>query len=92
MAVIHIPEAEAARDLGSLMKKVALGDEIIIDGTTSSARLVLEPKVRLRTVGEALAVLDALPGERAHMDADFARDIRSFRERHAGESLGQKWD
>jgi hypothetical protein len=91
MAVIHIPEEEAAKDLGSLMKKAALGDEILIEGTTENFRLVPD-RPRLRTGAEILERLAAIPGSPAVMDTDFANDIRNFRERHASESFGDKWD
>jgi hypothetical protein len=91
MAVIHIPEEEAAKDLSSLMKKVALGDEILIEGKMANFRL-LPDKPRLRTGAEILERLAAIPGPPAVMDEEFANDIRSFRERHAGESFGDKWD
>jgi hypothetical protein len=91
MAVIHIPEAEAGKDLGSLMKKAALGDEVLIEGATSYFRLVPDKPI-LRTGKEILERLAALPGPRPVMDADFAADVRNFRERHAGESFGDKWD
>jgi hypothetical protein len=91
MAVIHIPEEEAAKDLAGLMKKAALGDEILIEGSMANFRLVPDKPV-LRTGAEILKRLAAMPGPPAVMDPDFANDIRSFRERHAGESLGDKWD
>ncbi len=91
MAVIHIPEAEAAKDLGSLMKKVALGDEIVIDGASVSARLVPDKPV-LRTGAEIRKRLDAMSGPRSVMTPDFADDIRSFRERHPESLDGSKWD
>jgi len=91
MAVIHIPEEEAAKTLSDLIKRVRLGEEFVIDGSNSSARLVADIP-RGRTAAEMIAILDKLPGEREVMDEDFARDVRSFRERHSGESLGAKWE
>jgi hypothetical protein len=40
MAVIHIPEEEAAKTLGSLVTRAAQRDEIVINGPSPSAKLV----------------------------------------------------
>jgi hypothetical protein len=89
MAIVHIPEEEAAKDLKSLLVRVLRGENVVIDTSSASVRLVPEPKPR--TVAEALAILEQLPGERAEMDEDFARDVMNFRKRHP-ESLGSKWE
>jgi hypothetical protein len=92
MAVIHIPEAEAAKDLGSLMKKAALGDEIIIDGTTTSARLMPQQTSRLRTVGEALLILKER-GNIATGDPGFADDLQFVVDRmRSVPTLPSPWD
>jgi hypothetical protein len=88
MAVVHIPEEEAAKDLKSLLARALRGEDVVIDASSASVRLVPEPK--RRTAAEALAILKELPGERAEMDEDFARDVMNFRKRHP-ESLGSKW-
>ncbi|HEY5331772.1 MAG TPA: hypothetical protein VIJ79_17975 [Acidobacteriaceae bacterium] len=89
MAVLHIPEEEAAKDLKSLLARALRGEQVVIDASSASVRLVPEPKTR--TVAEALAILERLPGERAEMDEDFARDVMNFRKCHP-ESLGSKWE
>jgi antitoxin (DNA-binding transcriptional repressor) of toxin-antitoxin stability system len=91
MAVIHIPEEEAAKDLSGLMAKVARGDEIVIKGVSMSARLIPE-RPKGRTGKEMLEILANLPGERGIMDEDFAPDVRSFRERHREPLDSTKWD
>jgi hypothetical protein len=92
MAVIHIPEEEASKDLSALLKKVALGDEVVIDGAATSARLIQEKIPRGRTVAQMRAILESLPGERGYMDEDFARDVLNFRKRHPESLDGSKWD
>jgi len=92
MAVIHISEEEAAKNLGSLVTRAAQGDDIVIDGPTSSAKLVAHGRPKPRSGAEILAILESLPGERGVMDADFARDVRQFRENHPESLDGSKWD
>jgi hypothetical protein len=92
MAVIHISEEEAAKELGSLVKRVSQGDEFVIDGPTSSAKLVPNGPPTARTGAEIIAILEGLPGVRGVMDEDFARDIMDFRKRHPESLDGSKWD
>jgi len=92
MAVIHIPEEEAAKTLGSLVTRAAQGDEIVINGPSSSAKLVANGPIRSRTGAEILAMYDNLPGERGFMDEDFARDVMEFRKRHPEGLDSTRWD
>lgn len=92
MAVIHIPEEEAARDLKGLLARTQLGEDIVIDGPTASFRLIQTPPVRPRNGAEILELYRSLPGERGVMDEDFARDVRSFRQGHPESLDSSKWD
>jgi antitoxin (DNA-binding transcriptional repressor) of toxin-antitoxin stability system len=92
MAVIHIPEEEATKDLKALLARVAQGDEFVIDGATTSFRLVPSTPMKPRTGAEMLEILANLPGERGVMDEDFARDVRSFREGHPESLDSSRWD
>jgi hypothetical protein len=91
MSVIHIPEAEAAKDIGSVLERVGRGEEIVIDRAAASVRLLPESKFTPRTLKEMIAILESLPGQRGVVDADFAADARSFRERHP-EGLRNPWE
>jgi len=91
MAVIHIPEEEAARDLSSLLARVAEGDEIVIEGPHHSARLVFEESPKARSGTEILKILARLP-RRSPVDDEFAHDVMSFRERHSEPLDSSKWD
>ena len=92
MAVIHIPEEEAAKELGSLINRASRGDEFVIDGPTSSARLVSNGPHKARTGAEIIAILDSLPDVSGVMDDDFARDVMEFRKRHPESLDSSKWD
>jgi len=92
MAVIHIPEEEAAKDLGALLEKVALGDEIVIDGKSNSVRMVSDSPPKPRSGKEILAFFAKRGGERGVIDEDFAKDVASFREAHPESLDSTKWD
>ena len=92
MSVVHITEEEAAKNLGSLVTRASQGDEIVIAGPTSSARLISNGPLLGRTGAEIIAILDTLPDVRGVMDDDFARDVMDFRKRHPESLDGSKWD
>src|SRR5665213_2421656 len=77
MSVVHISEEEAVRDFAEVLSHIDEGKEVVIE--RKGSRLELVPKPRMRTVGEARAILASLPGERGVMDEEFARDVRNFR-------------
>jgi hypothetical protein len=92
MSVIHIPEEEAVKDPGSLVARASQGDEFVIDGPTSSARLVSNGPPKARTGAEIIAILDGLPDVSGVMDDDFARDVMEFRKRHPESLDATRWD
>jgi hypothetical protein len=80
MAVTHISEAEAARDLASVMSRVCSGEDIVIDGATASMGVRLTPFPR-RTISETIALAEESAkrlGYEPVMDADFAADMREI--------------
>jgi antitoxin (DNA-binding transcriptional repressor) of toxin-antitoxin stability system len=81
MPVIHITEAEAARDLPTILARVRAGEEIVIeaDGVPIAVMKVAEPKGR--KLSESIALAEAHAKERGHdvvMDADFAADLEEI--------------
>ncbi len=92
MAAIHIPEAEAAKDLRLVLARAEQGEEIVIDSPTASFRLSRATPIKPRSGAEILKAFASLPGERGVMDEDFARDVRSLRERHPESLDSSKWE
>ncbi len=95
MAIIHISEAEAARDFAGLMARVRKGAEVLIDNENSSpvsVRMAVEPRGRLLSESIALAEAHAKElGCEPVMDAEFAADV----ERRIGDCKprdGAAWD
>ncbi len=74
--VIHISEAEAARDFGKLLERVRAGAEVVIESDKLPIAVVrpAEPHVRLLSESLRLAREHASP---ATLDADFARDVEA---------------
>lgn len=82
MAVIHISEADAARDFAGLLAHVRAGAEIVIEKEASPAvvlRMAVEPRGRLLSESIALAEAHAKEmGFEPVMDADFAADLEEI--------------
>lgn len=82
MAVTHILETEATRDLAGLLARVRAGEEIVIERESSPAvvlRVADEPRGRL--LSESIALAEAHANELGYepsMDPDFAADLEEI--------------
>lgn len=86
MAVIHISEAEAARDLQSVLAKVRAGEEVCIDGTDDVIELAAKPRSRKqpfdlastqpRSISEIIEAMKANPSS-AKLDGGYAEHLES---------------
>lgn len=77
MAVIHISEEEAARDLTALIDKVRAGEQVRIDrGAESFAVVPVTPK-RTWTTEDAVRQSEAR-GNHVTLDDDFADDMEEI--------------
>lgn len=78
--VIHISEAEAARDFPGILARVRAGADIVIDGHEPIMVVRIEP-VRGRTLSESIALAkkhDEESGESPGLDPDFASDLEEI--------------
>jgi antitoxin (DNA-binding transcriptional repressor) of toxin-antitoxin stability system len=73
MATIHISEADAARDLSSLLARVRAGAEIVIESGSAPAAILRAAAPSRRSIEECIALLPEQSS--ATIDEDFARDI-----------------
>jgi hypothetical protein len=90
MAVVHIPEAEARKDLDAVLAMYDAGDEVIIDRVSGPVTLVGGVPRRPLTFAEAI---QRVPKRHLGViDQDFLRDAKSFRERHPESFDASKWD
>jgi antitoxin (DNA-binding transcriptional repressor) of toxin-antitoxin stability system len=82
MGTVHIPEAEAARDLPGLLARVRAGEEIVIVNESAPPvvlRVAAEPRGRLLSESIALATKHAEEsGHEPRMDPEFAADLEEI--------------
>ena len=90
--VIHISEAEAARDFAGLMARVRAGAEIIIESESGNlpVAVIHAPEPPRRTISECIALLPQ--DSTAIMDADFAKDVEAAVESHREPLEPPAWD
>ena len=91
MALIHISEAEAARDFSGLMARVRAGERVVIEDGSSPVA-ILEPVVTppVRRLSESLRLAREL-GSTATLDGAFADDLQAAVDSHR-ETLTITWD
>jgi antitoxin (DNA-binding transcriptional repressor) of toxin-antitoxin stability system len=81
MATIHIPEAEAARDLPALLARVRAGEEVVIVNETGPPVVLRVADPRGRLLSEAIELArkhaDEL-GYEPRMDPEFAADLEEI--------------
>jgi antitoxin (DNA-binding transcriptional repressor) of toxin-antitoxin stability system len=75
MAVIHISEAEAARDFAMLLEKVRGGAEIVIESGSLPVAVLRPPTPVSRSISECIALMSE--GSDATVDEDFAKDVEA---------------
>lgn len=92
MAVVHISEADAARDFPGLMARVRAGEEVVIENEASPAvtlRVVVERP--LRRLSESLRLAKEY-GSTVTIDEDFARDVAEAVAAHREPLNPPTWD
>jgi len=90
MAVIHISEAEAARNFAGLMARVRAGAEVVIENGTTPIAVMHTPLPPRRSIHECIALL---PEESAAtIDEDFAKDVQSAIDAHREPLDPPAWD
>jgi len=90
MAVIHISEADAARDLPSLLAKVRAGEEIRIDSGSETYALIRAGSDQPRKLSEVLASIKR-HAEETGLDDGFADDVESGMRLHRLEPRTDPW-
>jgi antitoxin (DNA-binding transcriptional repressor) of toxin-antitoxin stability system len=90
MAVVHITEAELARDVHAVLEKVRGGAEVIVEQNHQPVAVLRSAAPPRRTVSEALALMPK--DSTATMDEDFARDIAAAIESHREALEPPRWD
>lgn len=81
MAVIHISEADAARDLPGLLARVRAGAEIVIESDAHPAAVLRAAEPPRRSIEECIALAkkhEEETGEAPVLDPDFAADVEEI--------------
>lgn len=73
--VIHISEAEAARDFATLMARVSAGTEIVIEKNKRAIAVLHPAEPVRRTISECIALLPE--NSTATIDVDFPKDVEA---------------
>ena len=92
MAVIHIPEAEAARDFARLLAQVHAGKEIRIDSGSSTIAMHRVPNAngREKTLSEAIRLAEERRSS-VTLDDQFSRDLEAVICNHEHEGIRDPW-
>jgi hypothetical protein len=92
MAVIHISEAEAAKDFPALMEKVRGGAEVVIENDAIPVAVLHAPvaKEYVRRLSESLRMAKER-GSTVTLDAEFGRDLQAVIDSHP-EPLRNPWE
>jgi antitoxin (DNA-binding transcriptional repressor) of toxin-antitoxin stability system len=82
MGTVHIPLAEAVRNLPDLLNRARAGEDILIeDGSSTPIRLSPAAISRRKSVSEVIAALEAREkesGKPLRMGSDFADDVEKI--------------
>jgi antitoxin (DNA-binding transcriptional repressor) of toxin-antitoxin stability system len=90
MAVIHISEADAARDFAGLLARVRAGAEVVIESDTAPVVILRAPAPSRRSIEECIALLP--DDSTATIDEDFARDVQQAVAAHREPLNPPAWD
>ncbi len=81
VALIHISEAEAARDFAGLLARVRAGEEIVIESDRYPAAVIRQAAPPRRSISESIALAEARSKELGYkpvMDAEYAADMEEI--------------
>jgi antitoxin (DNA-binding transcriptional repressor) of toxin-antitoxin stability system len=78
--VIHISEADAARDFAGLLARVRAGAEVVIESGKLPVAVIHAPVPPRRSISECIALLPE--DSTATIDANFAKDVEAAVESH----------
>jgi prevent-host-death family protein len=90
MGVVHITEAELARDVAAVLDRVQSGTEIVIERNAQPVAVLRPAEPRRRKLSEIMASLSEQ--STATIDPDFAGDVQAFVDRHREPLKPPEWD
>jgi antitoxin (DNA-binding transcriptional repressor) of toxin-antitoxin stability system len=79
--VLHVSEAEAVRDLASILQHVQAGTEIVIERDEQPLAIIRAAAPARRTISDCIALAEAHEretGQAPVLDPDFAADVEEI--------------
>ncbi len=79
--MLHVSEADAVRDMASLLQRVEAGAEVVIERDAQPVAVVRAVSPVRRTISECIALAKAHErekGESTTLDPDFAADVEEI--------------
>jgi antitoxin (DNA-binding transcriptional repressor) of toxin-antitoxin stability system len=88
--VLHISEADLAKDVRSVVQRVQTGAEVIIERDAQPVAVLRAPTPVHRRISECIALLS--PDSTATIDPDFAKDVEAGIAAHRESLEPPQWD
>ena len=79
--VLHVNEADAVRDLATILKRVQAGAEVVIERDAQPLAIIRAAAPARRTISECIALAEAHEketGQAPVLDPDFAADVEKI--------------
>jgi antitoxin (DNA-binding transcriptional repressor) of toxin-antitoxin stability system len=89
--VVHVTEADAAKDFAAVMSKARAGAEVVIEKDALPVAVVKAPEPTPRLLSESLRLIRER-GSTVTLDGGFAKDVEEFIESHRGPLDPPAWD
>jgi hypothetical protein len=91
MAVLHITEADLARDVTAVLEMIRQGAEFIVERNAQPVAIIKSPQFRGRPIDECIAMAKA-HGSHATLDDEFAKDLDDVINSHREPLNPPAWD
>lgn len=88
--VLHISEADLAKDMRSILERVQSGTEVIIERNAQAVAVLRAASPVRRKISECIALLPA--DSTATIDPDFAKDVEAAIAAHREPLEPPAWD
>ena len=90
MEPLHVSEADAARDLAAILRRVQTGAEVVIERDAQPLAVIRAAAPPRRTISECIALMPA--ESTATIDSDFAKDVEAAIAAHREPLEPPTWD
>jgi antitoxin (DNA-binding transcriptional repressor) of toxin-antitoxin stability system len=88
--VLHISEADLARDVRTILQRVETGAEIVVERDAQPVAVIRAAAHARRKISECIAMLPA--DSTATIDPDFAKDVAAAIAAHRDALEPPQWD